>query len=168
VKIKEYIESGILEAYVLGSASETEAQELLHLKEQYPEIRHALTELELDLEHIARHMAIAPPPGTLEKIEANLHGLIPNPELKQVPDTRRHKDRKGKGDKHQKNNNQFIEVESSSSHMRIHKAWRWVFAAVFILGKIFLAFAIYFYLENRQAQKQIGKLEQQLDQRSGR
>lgn len=168
MKTKEYIESGILEAYVLGSASETEAQELLQLKEQYPEIRLALTELELDLEHIAQQMAIAPPPGTLEKIEANLHGLIPNPELKQIPGIRKNKDQKGKGRKRQNSDNQFIEVEGSSSHMRIHKIWRWIFAAVFILGKIFLAFAIYFYLENRQAQKQILKLEQQSEQRSYR
>jgi predicted MFS family arabinose efflux permease len=48
--------------------------------------------------------------------------------------------------------------------MRVHKVWRWVFAAVFILGKIFLAAAIYFYLENRQAQENIKELKQQLRQ----
>jgi len=163
VKIKEYIESGILEAYVLGSTTETEAQELLQLKDRYPEIQNALTELEQDLEHIAQHMSVTPPPGTFEKIEQNLHGLILSPELKEVPDIFREKEQNSQ-DYKQNNTNQFIEVEGSSTHMRIHKAWRLVFAAVFILGKIFLAFAIYFYLENRQAQTQILKLERQVEQ----
>jgi uncharacterized protein YpmS len=48
--------------------------------------------------------------------------------------------------------------------MRIHKNWKWVFAAVFILGKIFLAFAIYFYLENRQTQLQLNDLKTELRQ----
>jgi predicted MFS family arabinose efflux permease len=48
--------------------------------------------------------------------------------------------------------------------MRIHKIWRWVFAAVFVLGKIFLGFAIYFYLENRQAQLQLKELKTELRQ----
>ena len=161
MKIKDYIESGILEAYVLGSASEAEEQELLRLKTRYPQIQDALTELESDLERIALHMAVAPPPGTLEKIEDHITELLQNPQLKQLPDTRKPRD-----DGYRSNGQkagQFIEVEGSSSHMRLHKAWRWVFAAVFVLGKIFLGFAIYYYLENRQLEKQLNKLENQME-----
>jgi uncharacterized protein YpmS len=49
--------------------------------------------------------------------------------------------------------------------MRVHKTWKWVFAAVFVLGKIFLACAIYFYLENRQAQQQVKELKSELSQK---
>jgi len=161
VKIKDYIESGILEAYVLGSASEAEERELLQLKKQYPQIQDALAELESDLERIAQHMAIAPPPGTLEKIEDHISELMQNPQLKQLPDTRKAREH-GHSSNGQKAG-QFIEVEGSSSHMRLHKAWRWVFAAVFVLGKIFLGFAIYYYLENRQMEKQLLKMEQQFE-----
>lgn len=162
MKIKDYIESGILEAYVLGSASEAEEKELLRLKTQYPQIQDALAELESDLERIAQHMAIAPPPGALEKIEDHINELMQNPKLKQLPDTRKPHDH-GYSNNGQKTG-QFIEVEGSSSHMRLHKAWRWVFAAVFVLGKIFLGFAIYYYLENRQLEKQLNRLEKENEQ----
>ena len=154
---KAYIDSGILEAFVLGSASEQETKDLLHFKDQYPEIRAALHELELDIEYIAKDMAITPPPGSWAKISDGIDGLttaqpkqlrlVPNPE-----------DDNGHASKQDK----YIEVESETTHMRLHKNWKWIFAAVFILAKIFLVAAIYFYLENRQAQKQIQELKSEL------
>lgn len=161
MNIKEYIESGILEAYVLGSASDAETNELLQMKAQYPQVRYALEELELDMEHIAQNMAIAPPPSTWAKIEEEINGLIEVPDLKPAPK----KEYNGNGSytPPAEERERYIEVESSSEYMRIHKQWKWVFAGVFILGKIFLACAIYFYLENRQAQQQIQDLKTQLN-----
>ena len=143
---KEYIESGILETYVIGSASEQEEQELLRYKEQYPEIKNALQDLELDMEHIAEHMAITPPPHLWTKISDEINELtIAQPKaLRVMPDREDKADATDKRDK-------YIEVESETTHMRVHKTWKWVFAAVFVLSKIFLIAAIYFYLENRQA-----------------
>jgi hypothetical protein len=151
MKIKEYIESGVLEAYVLGSASEDETRELLQLKKQYPEVKDALAELEFDMERLAQNIAIPPPPGMLSRIEDNINALIATPEtLPNVKEAdtgyRRYDNNKG---------NQFIEVESESSHMRIHKAW-------FALGKIFLIGFIYYYLSNKQAQEQIQQLKSEL------
>lgn len=161
MKINEYIESGVLEAYVLGSASEAEINELLQYKTQYPEVEHALLALEEDLEQIYQHMAIAPPPGMWNKIEGSINELVAshnNEALKiSAPDSGKKKHKKSSA-------GQFIEVEGASSHMRIHKLWRWIFGAVFLLGKIFLAFAIYFYLESRQAEQRIQKLEAELKQ----
>ena len=48
--------------------------------------------------------------------------------------------------------------------MYVHKAWRWILAAIFVLGKIFLGFAIFYYLESRQAHEQIIELKEQLRQ----
>lgn len=159
MKINEYIESGVLEAYVLGSASETEILELLELKTKHPEIGDALYELEADLERIAEHMAITPPPYIWDQIEDNIKELSTRPKtqrltIKSGPIKEEKKDKKRKA--------QFIEVESQSSHMRIHKVWRWIFAAVFVLGKIFLGFAIYFYLSNRQAEERIQELKMEI------
>jgi len=161
MNIRDYIESGILEAYVLGSASEEEARELLFYKEHYPEVKNALYELETDLERIAQSMAIVPPPGTFSKIEASINELINVPEyeplrLKDGPDK--------KGHERDSRRDQYIDVESESSHIRVHKNWKWVFAAVFVLSKIFLICAIYFYLENRQAQQQLQELKAELQQ----
>lgn len=159
MKINEYIESGILEAYVLGSASEAETRELLYLKAKHPQIQDALQHLETDIERIAEQMAIIPPPGTWLKIETQLNELAENPDFESMP-IRRPPNRKG--GEHRKSG-QFIEVDASSSHMRLHKIWRWLFIGVFILGKIFLGFAIYFYLENRQLKQEILKLKTQLE-----
>ena len=155
MEIKEYIESGVLEAYVIGSASEKEVERLLKYKEKYPEIQTALNQIETDMERIAQYMAVPPPPSLWAKIESYNDGLVITPDVKPA---------KVKENKHNQRNpdQQFIEVEGSSSHMRIHKLWRWVFAAVFVLGKIFLGFAIYYYLENRQAKEQIQELKTEL------
>lgn len=159
MNIKDYLESGTLEAFVLGSASAAEADELQHLKVKHPEIGHALDAIEADLEMIAQHMAIMPPPGMLERIEDRIHELKKQPVAERLPDQRR-----DYGQSSVKDKGQYIEVEGASSHMRIHKIWRWIFAAVFILGKIFLGFAIYFYLENRQAREEVKELKREIRQ----
>jgi hypothetical protein len=161
---QQYINSGILEAYVTGSASEQEVKELLRLKVKYPEINIALQELEADMEKFARHMAITPPAGTWDKISDHIDELILRPEFD--PDLLEERTDNHYQDYNTKRNTgpQYIEVESESSHMKIHKAWKWVFAAVFVLGKIFLGCAIYFYLENRQAQQQMQQLKTEIQQ----
>ena len=162
LEINEYIESGVLEAYVLGSASEQETRELINLRTKYVQIDEALLELELDLERIAQHMAIAPPPATWLKIEDSINDIVRGTSNKlkvSEPERKTHRDHDG-----QTNKSQFIEVEGASSHMRIHKLWRWVFAAVFVLGKVFLGFAIYFYLENRQMNIQMQEMKSEIQQ----
>ena len=158
--IKEYIESGILETYMVGSASEAEQRELLRFKEQYPEIKNALHELELDMEHIAGRMAIEPPPGLFTRISEDISELITTEpkSLRLAPEKKdREYDNAPKQDR-------YIEVESETTHMRVHKTWKWVLVGVFVLGKIFLATAIYYYLENRQAQQQTQELKTQIKQ----
>lgn len=157
MEIKEYIESGVLEAFVIGAASEQEVQQVLQYKEKYPEVKIALNEIEADMERVAGYMAVTPPPTLWAKIENEIDGLVVSPDLK--PAQKVEEPYRPISDD---NRQQFIEVEGSSSHMRIHKIWRWVFAAVFILGKIFLGFAIYYYLENRQAKEQIQELKTEL------
>lgn len=161
MEIKEYIESGALEAYVMGSASDLEIEELLSLKAQYPEVKEALTEVEEDLERIARNMAISPPPGTWMKIEKEINELTKQPGFKEMKITSVPK--KG-GSTKDESTGDFVEVHGPSSHMRVHKIWRWILAAIFILGKIFLGFAIFYYLESKQAHEQIIELKQQLRQ----
>jgi len=160
VKINEYIESGILEAYVLGSASKAEAEELLYMKAKHPEVLEALLELELDIEHIAQGMAIVPPAGIWEKIEADINEVVKAKNSDALTLDMPFEDR-GSRTKSRKGS-QFIEVEAESGHMRIRKIWRWIFAGVFLLGKIFLACAIYFYLENRHNEQELEQLKYEL------
>lgn len=160
MKINEYIESGILEAYVLGSATEAETEQLLQLKAEYPEISAALQTISLDIEHMARQMSIPPPPQVWLNIEDHIAEVVRQQAGESLtvnaPYTR------AGGRSGNRKSAQFIEVEAQSGHMRIHKIWRWVFGAVFLLGKIFLAFAIYYYLENRHNEKEIEQLKTEL------
>ncbi|MFD0793286.1 hypothetical protein ACFQZX_06625 [Mucilaginibacter litoreus] len=159
--IQQYINSGILEAYVTGSASPQEVEELMYMRVKYPEVNTALNELETDMELFARHMAVPPPEHIWNKISDNIEEIILRD--RNFPQQfKEREDNKYSNFSKPDTGPDYIEVEAQSNHMKVHKAWRWVFAAVFILGKIFLAFAIYFYLENRQAQQQIKELKTEM------
>lgn len=160
--MKDYIDSGALEVFVMGCATDEEVEELLYMKAKYPEVNEALKQLEADMEKMAQNAAIAPPPGTWDKIEDEINSLILKEEHLNKPVQFRAYDTGYSGQPKTPAADQYIEIEGASSHMRLHKAWRYVFAAVFILGKIFLGFAIYFYLENRQAQEQIKELKTEI------
>jgi hypothetical protein len=160
LRTQEYIESGILETFVLGVATEQEVKELLYMKAKYPEVNEALQQLENDMEKLVRDLAVEPPSGTWYKIAQEINAVIPHQEA--TPQVFNRRDNYKQPEKETSKADQYIVVEGESSHMRLHKSWRWVFAAVFILGKIFLAFAIYFYLENKHTQEQIQELKTEI------
>lgn len=153
--IEKYINSGILEAYVMGTASPDEEHEVLYLKHKYPQVKDALSQLENDLENMAKTMAIPPPPGAWGKIEAQIDDLI----VREKGATDRFTQKERPNYARPDNEPDYIEVEAESNYIKVNKIWKWVFAAVFILSKVFLICAIYFYLENRQAQKQLQELK---------
>lgn len=66
--IKEYIASGIIDSFVLGSASEQEKQEVQCLSKIYPEIREELFRAEAAMEAYAQSIAQTPP----ESLKASL------------------------------------------------------------------------------------------------
>lgn len=145
----------MLEAYVTGSATQEEEREILYFTQKYPEVKQALEQLELDMELMAAVMAIPPPPGAWDKIDSAIDDII----LREQTAPNPFKERQEQSFRPKEDAPRYIDADIQDSHMRVHKAWKWVFAAVFILGKIFLATAIYFYLENRQAQQQIQELK---------
>ena len=70
--IKAYIESGVIESYVLGMADAQEAAELEQLSRQYPEIRKAIDEFELNLEKQSLATAVMPSPKVKQQLLATL------------------------------------------------------------------------------------------------
>lgn len=160
VKINEYIESGILESFVMGSASDREIRELLKLKEEHPQIREALYEVEVGFEDMAKNMAIPPSDNTWMKIETEINEVIKRPHVEALSI-----EQEGHSGKYNNRRRQsLIDIESTTSHMRVHKLWRWVLAFIFVAGKIFLAFAIYFYFANRNSEQKIQELKMKLQQ----
>lgn len=70
--IQAYIQSGILESYVLGLASAEEAAEVDSLRLQHPKIEQAIEEFSLLLEEQALSAAVLPPPQVKTAILAEI------------------------------------------------------------------------------------------------
>jgi anti-sigma-K factor RskA len=68
VNVQEYIESGIIESYVMGLASEPERAEFERLCSQYPELVAARRKFEERLEGYASENAVPPPPEVKVKV----------------------------------------------------------------------------------------------------
>jgi anti-sigma-K factor RskA len=68
VDIKAYIETGVIESYVLGMADAQEAAELEQLSRQHPEIRQAIDDFEAALEQKALAGAMAPPAHVKQRL----------------------------------------------------------------------------------------------------
>jgi len=164
-RVNDFIESGILEAFIIGTTSEAEERDVLQMKQQHPAVKEALFEIESDLEQLAQRMAVPPPPQLWARIEDEINGLTVT--SKNLPGKQRQEQDKRQQEQ-TKTGPDYIEVEGESSHMRLHKAWRWVFAAVFVLGKIFLGLAIYYYLENRRVKQDIQELKLEMRQLKGK
>jgi anti-sigma-K factor RskA len=70
--IQAYIQSGIIESYILGLATAEETAELEALRLQYPEVDKAIIEFSDMLEATALANAVTPPPKIKDKIFAEI------------------------------------------------------------------------------------------------
>jgi anti-sigma-K factor RskA len=68
VNIKDYIESGILEAYILSALSTEEHADVAANIAMYPELRKEVTEIEIAMQRFAEANAEEPPAYLLDKI----------------------------------------------------------------------------------------------------
>ena len=158
MNIELYLQSGIVESYALGLATPLEVAEFEQLLPHYPELREVLSDFEYHLELFAIDNEEPPPPGTRERIEARLRDIPAVPQIGR--DNRRRYGRK-------KRSSEYIPVEVSSPYIRVHKIWRVIFIAVFIISRIFLGLAIYYFWEYRSMQKHVQQLEEQLGKTGG-
>lgn len=85
--VQAYIESGVIESYIMGMATEAEATELLQLAARFPQVQHALTEAEMALEAFSMQHAVAPPPTVKENIFSalSLESSTSTPKSRVVP-----------------------------------------------------------------------------------
>ena len=128
--IKAYIESGIIESYVLGMADDQERAELEQLSRQYPEIRAAIDAFELSLEQNAMANAMQPS----AHVKANILAEIAE-EFSDKTDTE-----------------STAKVVSMSTP---NTSWlRYVAAASVILLVVSAATNVYFYRQFREASSQ--------------
>ncbi|ALD20742.1 anti-sigma factor domain-containing protein [Hymenobacter sp. DG25A] len=76
MNIQEYIESGVLEQYVLGTLTPREQAEVEHQAAVYPEIRQELDQITQALEGYALAHAAQPPAGMRERVLAGWQAAI--------------------------------------------------------------------------------------------
>lgn len=149
----DFIESGILEAHLLGLANEEEKQLVKQMVEEHREVRDRLMDIESDITRYFNVTAVSPPSGLREII--HLRG---NQEKFRKE---KHNFNK-KADENQ--NARFLDVEVNDTHIKVHKFWRPAFIAVFILSKIFLITGLYYYFKAVNQEEQILKLKQEIQQ----
>lgn len=86
MNIQAYIESGILEEYVLGTVTPQEKQEVECMSHIYPEIKAELLRTESALEEYALKHQATPPPSLKESIFAQMSFETPAEEQPQAAD----------------------------------------------------------------------------------
>ncbi|MBR9921202.1 MAG: anti-sigma factor [Bacteroidetes bacterium] len=83
--IKQYIESGILEQYVLGDLSDKDRKEVESMAAKHPQIREEIDQIELALETFAMSAEVKPSKGVYEGIVQKINAggnTTPPPTLK--------------------------------------------------------------------------------------
>ncbi|HVU95861.1 MAG TPA: hypothetical protein VHE34_11585 [Puia sp.] len=137
MNIELYLQSGIVESYALGLATQREVDEFEELLPHYPELKEALRDFEYHLELFSIDHEVPPPAEVRKRIEDRLR------ELPAIPESRR---RVGRGDR-----TEFVAAKETSEYIRVHRIWRTLFLVVFVLAKIFLILAIYYFIQYRHA-----------------
>ncbi|HWV67452.1 hypothetical protein [Chitinophaga sp.] len=137
MELKFYIESGIIESFVLGLASEEEVEELQHMRRLYPELDTEVEFVERRLERAAFDEPAMPPVEIRERVLQKIRW------------------EEGHGYSDPSSNYTFINIQpKDGSHIIVHRWWKIFFIIFFIMSKVFLFLAIFYYLKYRMSQEQ--------------
>nr|WP_221270909.1 hypothetical protein [Pedobacter sp. AK017] len=140
-----------MEAYLTGTATEKEIQQLMFLKKNYPQIDIALSRIEMDLAQLSGIST----PATGQKIEDDLKELTKSKHTRIVKLKVHTKESESTEEQTAGKSIQFIEIEDTSKYMRVKKTWKWRIIGILILMALLLGLIIYFYLENQQMKEQL-------------
>jgi anti-sigma-K factor RskA len=75
---EQFLQSGLLEQYVLKLTSPEEEEIVLRFIEQYPEVGEEIQLMQQALEAYAKENAVAPPPGLREQVLSNIESPAPS------------------------------------------------------------------------------------------
>ncbi len=134
--------------------SKDEKNELERVLTTDPDVLAELNELELQMEDYFLANAVPPPPGIKAAIEQRINKTEiqkwesdTDSRFKQtIPETEPAK-------------SNYVNVEFSDTHIRVHKNWRTAFVAIFILSKVFLILGLYFYFKSNSQEQEIARLK---------
>ena len=80
MELNAFIQSGLLESYVLGQCAPTESALVERMLAQHPEVRAEMDNIEQTLEYVGRAYAVAPPAGLKERILSEINRPPSGPE----------------------------------------------------------------------------------------
>ncbi|QJW88080.1 hypothetical protein HNV11_01165 [Spirosoma taeanense] len=156
MKTHQYLTSGILESYLLGIVSDKEKEEVERVLATDADVLAELNELETEMEQFFLRNAVPPPPG----VRANILERLGETGLKkQASNPYSHFAREPEPPKPN-----YVDVEVSDTHIRVHKYWRPAFIAVFVLSKIFLVLGLYYYFKSNSLEQEITRLKAATEQ----
>lgn len=144
-----FIESGVLEAFVLGIADEDEKQAVINFADSNEEYSDYLTDLESQIQGFLNQNKISPPTDARDVLALRINN-------------RKHNKTRTKDRNQSIDNEKYLDVEVSDSYIKVHKNWRPAFIAVFILSKIFLILGLYFYFKSSNLEAELLKLKSPL------
>lgn len=153
METQDFIESGILEAHLLGLTNEGEKELVKQMVEDNQEIREYLVDIESDITRYFNGSAVTPPSALREIIH-----------LRSNQENFRKEKHTFKKKAEEDQNTRFLDVEVNDTHIKVHKFWRPAFIAVFILSKIFLIAGLYYYFKAVNQEEQIQKLKTEIQQ----
>ncbi|MCK7555004.1 hypothetical protein MKQ70_08285 [Chitinophaga sedimenti] len=134
MEIKEYIDSGIIESYLLGLATPEEELELQQLRRVFPELNVEIAITERKLEKLAFEDAVEPPALAWDNIIQRITWEETNRDY-------------GRTRKKDSSNIHIHMAPRKDDLITVHKYWKYAFICIFILSKLFLIGAIIYGLK---------------------
>ncbi|MFD2571617.1 hypothetical protein ACFSUS_13310 [Spirosoma soli] len=159
LKTHHYLTSGILESYLLGIVSDKEKEEVERVLATDPDVLSQLNELEIDIENYFLENAVPPPPAVRNAVLSR----IGDSEIKKWEPTEQTRAKQDSAES-KTAGPQYLDVEVSDTHIRVHKYWRPAFIAVFVLSKVFLVLGLYYYFKSNSQDQEIERLKAQIQQ----
>ncbi|WP_439558819.1 hypothetical protein [Dyadobacter sp.] len=149
MKTQEFIESGILEAHLLGLTNQDEQTQVRQMVEADQMLEEYVVELEAGINQFFEKESVNPPEA-----------------IREVVRLRSTRDKKARQEfsNAEKADRQYLEVEVNDTHIKVHKFWRPAFIAVFILSKIFLIAGLYYYFKTVSQEEELERLKIQVEQ----
>ncbi len=141
-------------------ATETEHEQIERLLTSDPALLIHINRLNADLEHHFLQQAVPPPPAIRERLEVQAaNHTIEKRSRRAYSDFERDAARD-----YTETKSNYVDVEVDNTHIRVHKNWRPAFIAIFILSKVFLIAALYYYFKADSQAQEITRLKTEMSQ----
>lgn len=136
--LEDYIESGIIESYLLGLATRDEVVMFERMRNIYPQLNGEIATMEYKLQRLGEEGGIAPPAQVWNRITERIQWEEPSTKT---------------GPK-QKQGHTYI-IQSQNRTMTISIWWRCAFIALCVIVMALMASTFYFYQKYSQLEQRL-------------